>query len=183
MESSTTDNCYNYFINSLIKNTSDFEDDSQIPSERGIKYKLIKQKLRHLLGKKLSYLRDQQKKTNRLIELNEKLGGRILKSLDQRLTQIEQDKYKLLVSESDVINNLLLKLCNKLATIENSVQMIELKQLELNGCGGGMSGDVVKELDMLKQEYSQIQRKKEEASFLKNGINKRSTTVSEFLAK
>lgn len=34
---------------------------------------------------------------------------------------------------------------------------------------------------MLKQEFSQIQRKKEEAIFLKNGINKRAAIVSDIL--
>jgi len=163
-----------------------------MPSERMIKYKLVKQKLRHLLVKKLAYLSEQQKKANKVIELNEKLGARILKNLEQStgLSQIELDKYKLLVTESDVINNLLLKLCNKLATIENSIQIIELKHLQWTKyevgssySGSEMSGESTKELDMLKQEYSQIQRKKEEASFLKNGINKRATTVSEFLVK
>ena len=48
----------------------------------------------------------------------------------KKLTTVELDKYKLLVSESDVINNLLLKLGNKLATIDNSVQIIELKHLQ-----------------------------------------------------
>ncbi len=193
-----TDNCYNYVINSLINNNENrvsataFEDSTQMPSERMIKYKLVKQKLRHLLVKKLAYLSEQQKKANKVIELNEKLGARILKNLEQStgLSQIELDKYKLLVTESDVINNLLLKLCNKLATIENSIQIIELKHLQWTKyevgssySGSEMSGESTKELDMLKQEYSQIQRKKEEASFLKNGINKRATTVSEFLVK
>lgn len=36
---------------------------------------------------------------------------------------------------------------------------------------------------MLKQELNQIQRKKEEALFLKNGIDKRATIVSKFLEK
>lgn len=36
---------------------------------------------------------------------------------------------------------------------------------------------------MQKQELAQIQRKKEEAMFLKNGIDKRAKIVSEFLLK
>ena len=46
------------------------------------------------------------------------------------MSTLELDKYKLLVSESDVINNLMIKLCSKLATIENSIQIIELKHLD-----------------------------------------------------
>ncbi len=54
---------------------------------------------------------------------------------NSHLTKMEFDKYKLLVSESDVINNLLIKLSNKLATIDNSIQIIELireKNMENN---------------------------------------------------
>jgi len=40
---------------------------------------------------------------------------------------------------------------------------------------------VLKEL--LKQELNQIQRKKEEAIFLRNGIDKRANTVSDYLIK
>ena len=130
----------------------------------------------------------------------------------KKLTTVELDKYKLLVSESDVINNLLLKLGNKLATIDNSVQIIELKHLQytkydsINYCND-LNSQYTKQLvslfifklmfkfnffvfifsfnlkEILKQEFSQIQRKKEEALFLKNGINKRAATVSDFLVK
>lgn len=59
------------------------------------------------------------------------MNFKILKNLEQsKLTTVELDKYKLLVSESDVINNLLIKLGNKLATIDNSMQIIELKHLQ-----------------------------------------------------
>ena len=63
-------------------------------------------------------------------DLNEKTGNRILQSLEEKskLTLLELDKYKLLVSETDVIMNLLLKLCNKLANTEN---LIQLKQIQL----------------------------------------------------
>lgn len=37
--------------------------------------------------------------------------------------------------------------------------------------------------EMLKQELNQTQRKKEEAIFLKNGIDKRGAAVSKFLSK
>lgn len=37
--------------------------------------------------------------------------------------------------------------------------------------------------DLLKQELNQTQRKKEEAIFLKNGIDKRANLVSKFLLK
>ena len=55
-----------------------------------------------------------------------------MKGLEQMtdMSTLELDKYKLLVSESDVINNLMIKLCSKLATIENSIDIIELKNLD-----------------------------------------------------
>jgi hypothetical protein len=45
----------------------------------------------------------------------------------ERVTAIELDKYKLLVDESDVITNLLLKLCHKLANTENLINFMQLK--------------------------------------------------------
>lgn len=159
----STDNCYNYLINDLIKprglnettsRSIEFNSsESQIPSEHLIKFKLVKQKLKYLLTKKLSYFVEQQKKATKVIEVNEKLGNRILKNLEQSgsLSTVEMDKYKLLVSESDVINNLLLKLGNKLATIENSIQIVELKHLQytkyeaINYCSE-MSPECVKEI-------------------------------------
>ena len=41
------------------------------------------------------------------------------------VTSIELDKYKLLVSESDVIVNLLLKLSHKMANAENSIKLFK----------------------------------------------------------
>ena len=48
--------------------------------------------------------------------------------LQSNVTPVELEKYKLLVNESDVINNLILKLCNKLANAENSINWINLNQ-------------------------------------------------------
>ena len=191
-----SENCYNYLINDLISMGNDNSgnrnmDVDKIKSDMSIKFDLVKEKTKYLLVKKLNYFLQQQNKTSRIIELNEKLGNKILKNLEQNtsLSTIELDKYKLLVSESDVINNLLFKLSNKLATIENSIQIIELKHLQnskygnFDGCYVELKAEAIKELDLLKQEYNQIQRKKEEAIFLKNGINKREITVSDILVK
>ena len=56
----------------------------------------------------------------------ETLIEKILRILEQssNVTSIELDKYKLLVSESDVIVNLLLKLSHKMANAENSIKLI-----------------------------------------------------------
>lgn len=51
---------------------------------------------------------------------------------NSNISSLELDKYKLLVNESDVITNLLLKLCNKIANTENSIQLMQLKQMSLN---------------------------------------------------
>ena len=48
-----------------------------------------------------------------------------------KVTTFELDKYKLLVNESDVMNNLLLKLDNKMANTQNSMQIMQLKQIKL----------------------------------------------------
>jgi hypothetical protein len=44
-----------------------------------------------------------------------------------KVERFELDKYKLLINENDVINNLLLKLCNKLANTFNSLSILKLK--------------------------------------------------------
>lgn len=45
------------------------------------------------------------------------------------MSSLEMEKFKLLVNESDVIMNLLLKLCNKIAQTENSIQIMQLVDL------------------------------------------------------
>lgn len=56
-------------------------------------------------------------------------------------TPSELDKYKLLVNESDVINNLLLKLDNKLSSMQNSMQVLQLKQFYLKNHSAGAALD------------------------------------------
>ena len=177
--------------NNRSTDSSSSSSSNKIQSDRAIKFDLIKEKIKYLLAKKLNYFIEQQKKTSKLTELNEKLGNKILKNLEQnsQLTKLELDKYKLLVNESDVINNLLFKLSNKLGTIENSIQIVELKHLQsskydtFSSCCVELGAEATKELDLLKQEYNQIMRKKEEAVFLKNGINRRATAVTDILVK
>ncbi len=48
------------------------------------------------------------------------------------VTSIELDKYKLLVSESDVIVNLLLKLSHKMANAENSIKLFNAFNKNVN---------------------------------------------------
>jgi len=124
----------------------------------------------HLLNFKLNFLNSELILITNSIESNEKLGQMILSELEKKATSIELEKYKLLVNESDVITNLLIKLCNKLANTENLMSLMQMKQNQSN-----------EEIDLLKQELNQTQRKKEEAIFLKNGIDKRANLVSKFL--
>lgn len=48
------------------------------------------------------------------------------------MSSLEMEKFKLLVNESDVLTNLLLKLCNKIAHTENTIQIIQLVDLNSN---------------------------------------------------
>lgn len=98
----------------------------------------------------------------------------------ENITTFELDKFKLLVNESDVINNLLIKLENKLALTQNSIQVLLIKQLQL-ATGNDGASSINEEIEMMRQEVMQIRRKREEALFLKNGIDKRATTVADFL--
>jgi hypothetical protein len=90
----------------------------------------IKQRLKRLLAKKMIFLNEQLAVNQSSNDLNETVGAGLLKALSDsaNLTPVELDKYKLLVNETDVIVNLLLKLCNKLAHTEN---LIQLKQIQL----------------------------------------------------
>lgn len=47
---------------------------------------------------------------------------------NSKASSFELEKYKLLVNESDVITNLMIKLCNKLANTENLIKIMQLKQ-------------------------------------------------------
>lgn len=91
-----------------------------------------KTKLKDSIRKKINYFAKQYNKTLKDIDLNNELGVKLLTQLEQdvNITSFELNKYKLLVNESDVINNLSLKLCNKLANTENSIQIIQLKQMQ-----------------------------------------------------
>ena len=133
--------------------------------------------LRCFVNSKLKYLDEESKRVQASIGENERVGVRILKQLEDNLnvTLLELDKYKLLVSESDVIAGLLLKLCNKMAMLENVIECM--------GLAVGSREGKEKEVEVLRQELSQTVRKKEEALFLKNGIDKRAALVSDFLLK
>ncbi len=86
----------------------------------------------------------------------------------------DMDKFKLLISENEMIINLILKQCNKLATLENKISLNKLKQTT--------AGSYSNNAD-IENELSQTQRKKEEASYLKHGIHKRELIVRDFLKK
>lgn len=51
---------------------------------------------------------------------------------EAKMSSLEMEKFKLLVNESDVIMNLLLKLCNKIAQTENSIQIMQLVDFNLD---------------------------------------------------
>jgi len=126
IESTNNNDCYNHLFHDLIstKETANLEQSNE--------FELDKNKLKSFIHKKISFYVKYLGKTLSKIEANNDLGKKILGLLEQNLniTCLELDKYKLLVSEIDVINNLLLKLCNKLANTENSIQIMQLKQMQ-----------------------------------------------------
>lgn len=154
-------------------------------------FQAARHELKNLIFKKVNYLLKWLTRTQERVEANNEVGARLLECLERTsITSLELDKYKLLVNESDVITNLTLKLSNKLANTENSIQIINLKHAQSSEANESLvqqtlSLDTAKEtneeIDLLKQEVNQIQRKKEEAVFLKNGIDKRALVVSDYL--
>lgn len=79
-----------------------------------------------------------------------KKSKNLLSSLKKKenITKFELNKCKLLINESDVINNLLIKLDNKLALTQNSIQVMLMKQLQL----GNNDGQIGEEMEMMRQE-------------------------------
>ena len=128
----TNNNCYNHLINNLISRNKELINIKTDMNQTNMnQFDLDKQNLKYFIIKKINYFVKNYNKTLKEIESNNDLGNRILKNLENlKATPLELDKYKLLVNESDVINNLLLKLCNKLANTENSIQIISLKQMQ-----------------------------------------------------
>ncbi len=98
------------------------------------------------------------------------------------MSKVELDKCKLLVNESEVIKNLLMKLCNKQANNENLMKHARLKRTRLHPDENGMQKRE-DESEVFAQELQQIQRKRDEAMFLKNGIDKRAKNVATILSK
>jgi hypothetical protein len=90
-----------------------------------------------------------------------------------KANQTDIDKYKLLINENDMILNLILKHCQKLATIQNAINLIKFSASSNNN-------DVT---HLYEQEFNQTQRKKDETCYLKEGIDKRAKYVKEFLKK
>ncbi len=153
--------------------------EHEISLESNEKFDLCKLRLKCLLYFKLEVFGQELERVGSLSDQNNQIGARVLKQLEDNLnvTMLELDKFKLLVNESGVITNLLLKLCNKLATIENVIQLTHSARLTTRDDGKS------EEIELLKQEFSQTQRKREEAVFLRNGIDKRAAFVSDFLLK
>ncbi len=150
----------------------------EISLESNERFDQFKLKLKCLLHFKLELLGHELDRVETLADENSQIGAKVLKQLEDNLnvTLLELDKFKLLVNESGVITNLLLKLCNKMATIENVVQLMQHVRLKSPSAKS-------EEIELLRQEFSQTQRKKDEAMFLKNGIDKRALFVSDFLQK
>jgi hypothetical protein len=134
----------------------------------------VRQKVKCMLYFKLDLMGSEMERVRSAVIENEAVGTRLLKQLEDNLnvTLLELDKFKLLVSESDVITNLLLKLCNKLANLDNVMRVMTTA-----------APRPVDDVEILRQEFVQAQRKREEAVFLKNGIDKRAVFVSDFLQK
>ncbi|CAF0761485.1 unnamed protein product [Brachionus calyciflorus] len=180
-------NSYSQLFNELSSKI--FDTKSTIMDQK--EFDLLKSKLILFTLYKLQYFNDELRLVQRAIELNDKLGQKILKELEteSEISTMELEKYKLLVSESDVITNLLLKLCNKIAHTENSIQLLQLAYFSSNISAESDSNESIntnlsnEEIDLLKQELNQTHRKKEEALYLKNGIDKRAGIVTEFLLK
>jgi len=129
--------------------------------------------LAELLGlteRRVHALREQLKALDDEIEANNGLAIRILdyfQNLDG-VVQSDVDKFKLLTNESDVIINLLLKHCCKLAAIENCIFLNKLQ---------GVSND------LNTQELVKVMRKKDETVNLKQGIDKRASFLKDSLKK
>ena len=205
-------------------------DDDNDDVAGGVELDTTRRRLIGLLASKLDYFNEQLILNVTSGELNEKLGKKILGWLEAKpanssssssssgpttttatttttLSRLELDKYKLLVSETDVIAQLLLRLCSKLANTDNLIQIMQLKRMQMRASNAAKSDDnekqnngddeddeddddeeeesarMAEEIEILKQDMSQIQRKKEEALFLKSGIDKRALNVSNILAK
>ena len=116
------------------------------------------------------------------------------------------DKYKLLISESDMILGLLLKHSNKLAYINNLISLSRLNEqisptlqqqqqkqsyfnfYLLSSTAIDLSTTATftlskSQIEIHNQEINKIQRKKDETLYLKQGIDKRAISVKEFLKK
>jgi hypothetical protein len=90
-----------------------------------------------------------------------------------KANQSDIDKYKLLINENDMILNLIFKHCQKLATIQNTISLLKFTT----------NSNTNEVAHMYEQEFNQIQRKKDETCYLKEGIDKRAKYVNEFLKK
>lgn len=75
-----------------------------------------------------------------------------------------------------------MKLCNKQANNENLIKHAKLKRTTLLLDNNGMQKPE-DESEVFAQELQQIQRKRDEAMFLKNGIDKRAKSVATILSK
>ena len=91
----------------------------------------------------------------------------------------DMDKFKLLISENEMIINLIVKQCHKLATLENKISLNKFTTVISKQSTAGSYSNIAD----IENELSQTQRKKEEASYLKHGIRKRELIVRDFLKK
>ncbi len=116
---------YDYFKKELKKSSEQEEENDGENVVEQVE-KDCKTRLRSLLESKLNYFNQEMNNFMLKIDENNRIGLRILKQLEDNLnvTLLELDKYKLLISESDVIMSLLLKLCNKMALLENCMQIV-----------------------------------------------------------
>lgn len=95
------------------------------------------------------------------------MSSKILTFIEQIETnKSDIDKFKLLSNESDMIINLILKHCTRLASIQNRIGLNNINNVSN---------------DMNIQELNQIQRKKEETLYLKQGIDKRALILKDNL--
>ncbi|CAM4916125.1 unnamed protein product [Rotaria socialis] len=121
------------------------------------------------LKKRRQILKENQRTINEEIEDNKNLGIKLLNIIESNAESSEIEKFKLHIDEIDTITSILLKLSTRLARVENDLLMISSSNEHTKAS--------------LIERREKAQQKHDEAKSLKDGIDRRSRTVTNILRK
>ena len=139
------------------------------------------------LKKRLESLKENQRIIHEETEDNKILGAKLISIIESTAEPNEIEKFKLHINEIDTITSVLLKLSSRLAKVENDLSSLpeNSEQIKVRRSRNSMqksTGNFLFQASLIDRR-EKAQQKHDEAKSLKDGIDRRSRTVTTILRK